>query len=135
MRATPGISCAPIRRAKVLFGSKKFMSSEHEQNNSPARGSLRLAPNVEELEEHKRKIPRQFVNFTFYRARPDWRMLVDLEKQNCKRSFIECIDDFRRQLLIQSYSTIGLRTNADFMIWRIVTDLDPRQAMTSRLNR
>ena len=46
------------------------MSGEHDQNNNSTRGSLRLAPNVEELEEHKRKLPRQFVNFIFYRARP-----------------------------------------------------------------
>src|SRR5438128_2425047 len=112
------------------------MSSEHEQNNNnPARGSLRLAPNVEELEEHKRKLPRQFVNFTFYRARPEWRLLADEDKRNCKHSFIESVDDFRCQLLIQSYSTVGLRTNADFMIWRIGADLDPMQEMTTRLNQ
>ncbi len=111
------------------------MSSEHDQNNHSARGSLRLAPNVEELEEHKRKLPRQFVNFTFYRARPDWRLLDDNAKQDCKRSFIDCVEDFRKRLLIQSYSTIGLRTNADFMIWRIGTDLDPIQEMSAQLNQ
>ncbi len=111
------------------------MGSEHDQTNNSARGSLRLAPNVEELEEHKRKLPRQFVNFTFYRVRPDWRMLDDREKQGCKHAFIECVDDFRQRLLIQSYSTIGLRTSADFMIWRIGTELDPMQEMTARLNQ
>src|SRR5437764_5924620 len=128
------ISCAGIRRAKVLFGSEKFMSSEHEQNNSPARGSLRLAPNVDELEEHKRKLPRQFVNFIFYRARPEWRMLDDGEKSHCKQRFIDTVDDFRRDLLINTYSTVGWRTNADFMIWRIGYNLEPIQEMTSLLN-
>src|SRR5437867_1046770 len=110
------------------------MSTERDQNSN-TRGSLRLAPNVDELEEHKRKIPRQFVNFTFYRARQEWRMLAEDEKSEIKRSFIKSIDDFRRHLLIQSYSTIGLRTSADFMIWRIGTDLDPMQEMTTRLNQ
>ena len=112
------------------------MSSEgSDQNNNSTRGSLRLAPNVEELEEHKRKLPRQFVNFTFYRARPDWRLLGDAEKSDCKRNFISAIDDFRQSLFIHSYSTVGLRTSADFMIWRIGADLDPMQAMTARLNQ
>ena len=111
------------------------MSSEGDQNNNSTRGSLRLAPNVEELEEHKRKLPRQFVNFTFYRARPDWRLLNDAEKSDCKRNFISTVDDFRESLLIHSYSTVGLRTSADFMIWRIGADLDPMQAMTARLNQ
>ena len=57
------------------------MSIEREQTNNSTRGSLRLAPNVEDLEEHKRKLPRQFVNFTFYRARPEWRMLDDGDNQ------------------------------------------------------
>jgi len=111
------------------------MSSEHEQNYSPSRGSLRLAPNVDELEEHKRKLPRQFVNFTFYRARPEWRLLSENEKRDCKSGFIAAVDDFRSSLMIHSYSTVGLRTSADFLIWRIGTALDPMQEMTGRLNQ
>ena len=111
------------------------MSSENEPNNHPARGSLRLAPNVEELEEHKRKVPRQFVNFTFYRARPDWRLLSETEKRDCKRDFITTLDEFRSSLLIHTYSTVGLRTSSDFMIWRIGCELDPMQEMTARLNQ
>ncbi|HMG73586.1 MAG TPA: chlorite dismutase family protein [Pyrinomonadaceae bacterium] len=111
------------------------MTTERDQTNNSTRGSLRLAPNVEELEEHKSKLPRQFVNFTFYRARPEWRMLDDAEKGHCKQDFIKTFDDFRRQLLIHTYSTVGLRTNADFMIWRIGSELDPLQEMTGRLNQ
>src|SRR3989449_2089181 len=111
------------------------MTTERDQTNNSPRGSLRLAPNVEELEEHKSKLPRQFVNFTFYRARPEWRMLNEADKGQCKQGFIETIDDFRNQLLIHSYSTVGLRTNADFMIWRISPQLDPIQEMTGRLNQ
>ena len=109
------------------------MSSD--ANSTPTRGSLRLAPNVEEFEEHKRRVPRQFVNFTFYRARPEWRLLVADEKHDCKRDFITAVEDFRSQLLIHTYSTIGLRTSADFMIWRIGCELDPMQDMTARLNQ
>jgi len=111
------------------------MSSERDANNHPARGSLRLAPNVEEQEEHKRKVPRQFVNFTFYRARPEWRLLSESEKRDCKNGFIAAVDDFRPQLLIHTYSTVGLRISADFMIWRIGCELDPMQEMTVRLNQ
>lgn len=111
------------------------MSSEHEPNNHAARGSLRLAPNVEDFEEQKRKVPRQFVNFTFYRARPAWRLLTDSEKGDCKRDFIGCVNYFRSSLLIHTYSTVGLRTSADFMIWRIGCELDPMQDMTGRLNQ
>lgn len=110
------------------------MSSENDQPNNSTRGALRLAPNVEDLEEHKRKLPRQFVNFTFYSARSEWRMLSDDDKEACKKSFMQSVDGFREQLLIHTYSTVGLRSNADFMIWRIGSELDPMQEMSSRLN-
>jgi len=109
------------------------MATEKDQGNAP-RGSLRLAPNCIELEEQKTKLPRQFVNFTFYRARPEWRILSDTEKKQCREEFVDTVEEFRRQLLVHSYSTIGLRTNVDFMIWRIGYELDPIQEMTSRLN-
>ena len=110
------------------------MSSDNDQA-SAARGSLRLAPTHAEVEVEKAKLPRQFVNFTFYKARPDWRLLSDAEKQRCREEFVKTVDEFRSSLLIHSYSTIGLRTNVDFMIWRIGYDLEPIQEMTSRLNR
>jgi chlorite dismutase len=110
------------------------MSTENE-NSSATRGSLRLAPNCVEMEQQKAKLPRQFVNFTFYRARPEWRLLSADEKQKCTREFAATVDDFRKPLLIHTYSTVGLRTNVDFMIWRIGYELDPIQEMTSRLNQ
>jgi chlorite dismutase len=109
------------------------MGTDKDQGTA-TRGPLRLAPNCVELEEQKAKLPRQFVNFTFYHARPEWRMLDDGAKTQCKQEFVSTVEEFSRQLLIQTYSTIGLRTNVDFMIWRIGYELDPIQEMTSRLN-
>ncbi len=102
------------------------MSSDKE-SNSATRGSLRLAPAVEEVERAKAKLPRQFVNFTFYHARPEWRLLSNDDKQRCRDEFVKTVDDFRSSLLIHSYSTVGLRTNVDFMIWRIGYELEPIQ--------
>ena len=109
------------------------MSSDSDSGNA-IRGSLRLAPNFIELDEQKPKLRRQFVNFTFYRSRPEWRQLSDSDKRSCIDQFVKAVDDSRRQLMIHSYSTVGLRTNVDFMIWRIGYELEPLQEMTSRLN-
>ena len=110
------------------------MSSDKDPG-SAARGSLRLALTCSEVEEMKAKLPRQFVNFTFYHARPEWRLLSEADKQCCRGEFIKTVDQFRNTLLMHSYSTIGLRTNVDFMIWRIAYELEPFQAMTSQLNK
>src|SRR5262245_7582789 len=110
------------------------MSTDKEHGNV-VRGSLRLASQVAEEEEQQRpKLPRQFVNFTFYRARPEWRLLSSAEKLQCRQEFTDAVDKFRNRLLIHTYSTVGLRTNTDFMIWRIGYELEPFQEMTSNLN-
>ena len=109
------------------------MSTDRTPANPP-RGSLRLADKDERAEQPNRALPRQFVTFTFYRARPEWRLLDWREKEDGKREFLEAFEEFRGQLLLHSYSLTGLRTNADFMIWRIGYTLDPMQEMTARLN-
>lgn len=110
------------------------MSSDNDQVSN-ARSSLRLAPTCSEVEEQKAKLPRQFVNFTFYHARPEWRLLSAEQKQRCREEFVTTVDEFRSRLLIHSYSTVGLRTNVDFMIWRIGYELEPIQEMTARINQ
>lgn len=110
------------------------MSTEKE-NSSLTRGSLRLASQSTEAPDPKPSLPRQFVNFTFYRARPELRLLNDADKQRCKHEFVRTFDEYRSKLLIHTYSTIGLRTNVDFMVWRIGYELDPMQAMTASLNK
>ncbi|HKP72612.1 MAG TPA: chlorite dismutase family protein [Pyrinomonadaceae bacterium] len=110
------------------------MSTDKPQPNA-GRSSLRLADRDDRTEQPKPTLPRQFVTFTFYRARPEWRLLEEAERSRGKRELIEAVEDFRRELLIHTYSIAGLRSNADFMIWRIGYSLDPIQEMTARINR
>src|SRR4030095_4894165 len=100
--------------------------SNYKPNNPTMRGGLRLAETAQDddVVVHKPNIPRQFVNFSFYRARPEWLTLSDAEKERGKREFVESVDAFRRDLLIHTYSLAGLRPNVDFMIWRVGYDLD-----------
>jgi chlorite dismutase len=109
--------------------------STSEKEQTP-RGSLRLADRSErtEQEQPKAALPRQFVTFTFYRARPEWRVLDAETKERGKREFVDAVEQFRKELLIHSYSITGLRSNVDFMLWRIGYDLDPLQEMSARLN-
>jgi chlorite dismutase len=101
------------------------------------RGSLRLAERGEQVVEEipRQTLPRQFVNFTFYSVRPEWRQLAEAEREASKREFAEAVEGFRGELLLNTYSITGLRANADLMIWRIGYSLDPVQDMTARINR
>src|SRR3954451_25176502 len=112
------------------------MSTDTEHSNL-ARGSLRLAShNAEEEEEDpKPKLPRKFVTFTFYRARPEWRLLSEADRERCRDAFAVAVDTFRSRLMVHTYSTVGLRPNTDFMIWRIGYELEPFQEMPAVLNK
>src|SRR5215213_6180973 len=110
------------------------MSTSEEEDSNQTYGSLRLAPAADETPQPKPKLPRQFVSFTFYRARPEWRILDEGVKEEARREFARAVEEFRRELLIHTYSLVGLRTNAEFMTWRIASHLDPIQEMTARLN-
>jgi chlorite dismutase len=111
------------------------MSSNEEDGKNSTYGSLRLAPTADETIRPKPLLPRQFVSFTFYRARPEWRMLDESAKEKARQEIIDAVEEFRRDLLIHTYSLVGLRTNAEFMIWRIGYQLEPIQDLTARLNQ
>lgn len=113
------------------------MSTSETDSTTGARGSLRLADKPARVEdvEQRPSLPRQFVTFTFYRARPEWRALDEKKKEEYRREFVETVEEFRKGMLIHTYSITGLRSSVDFMIWRIGYSLEPFQEMTSRLNR
>jgi chlorite dismutase len=114
------------------------MSTETE-NSGGGRHSLRLAdkaaPREETEQTDKAKLPRQFVTFAFYKARPEWRMLDERARQDAKLEFVDMFESSRRDLMMHTYSIVGLRSNVDFMIWRIGYTLDPFQDMSARMNR
>jgi chlorite dismutase len=102
------------------------------------RSTLRLASKPDEHQQQQQRqhlpISRQFVNFTFYRVRPEWRMLDRDVKERGRQEFAKVVEGFNRDLLLNTYSLVGLRTNAELMIWRIGYSLDPMQDMTARIN-
>ncbi len=114
------------------------MSTEHEPQ-ATGRHTLRLADKSDKSEQpeqpEKAQIARQFVTFAFYKARPEWRMLDAQSKLEARREFVEVFDTYRRDLLMHTYSIVGLRSNEDFMVWRIGYSLDPFQEMSARLNQ
>jgi len=115
------------------------MSTEQEQQGA-GRPALRLADKApreqgQTEQTEKAPMPRQFVTFTFYKARPEWRLLDERVREESKREYAAAFDAYRGQMLLHTYSIVGLRSNVDFMVWRIGYGLDPFQEMSARLNR
>ncbi|HEX8566907.1 MAG TPA: chlorite dismutase family protein, partial [Pyrinomonadaceae bacterium] len=112
------------------------MSLEEIKKNEPA-AVLRFGSKRQQHTENAPQIKRQFVNFTFYKARPEWLSLDEAAKQNAITEFAAVCEEAHAKagLIIHSYSLAGLRRNADFMIWRIGYDLDSFQEMTVNLKK
>ena len=78
-------------------------------------------------------LPAQYVNYVFFKVDPLWRRLPDDEQEIGKRKFLEAVDENSGEMLLRSFSLMGLRSDADFMLWRIGYDLDALEKMTSAL--
>lgn len=82
---------------------------------------------------HSSEAPRQYVNFAFYRLDPAWRRLPHHEREVGKKDFKSVVEEFTSEMIILPYTLVGIRADADLMLWRIATDLDLFQRMTTKL--
>ncbi|MEP6925759.1 MAG: chlorite dismutase family protein [Pyrinomonadaceae bacterium] len=94
--------------------------------------TLRLVTHNKEVEDPQ-PVRRQFVNFAFYRLLPSWKTLGEREREQGKAEFKAVCDKFEKEMLLTTYSLVGLRKNVDLMLWRIGYDLDAFQDMTEKL--
>jgi chlorite dismutase len=80
-------------------------------------------------------VQRQYVNFSFYKLDPAFRRLGDHEKIQARSEFLKA---FQQQpqagMICLTYSTAGLRGDADFLLWRISQSTDAFQQHTQLIN-
>lgn len=78
---------------------------------------------------------RQFVNYAFYKLDPAWRRL-SLDQRECsKRELIEAIDRSSTDVLVRSYSLVGIRGDVDLMLWRVTEAVERLHDFSAALNR
>src|SRR5687768_13241677 len=67
---------------------------------------------------------RQFLNYSFYRLDPVFRRLPAGEQRAAGTEFIELVRKWESSddMILRTYSLVGLRADADFMLWRIAFD-------------
>src|SRR3990172_3253971 len=74
---------------------------------------------------------RQVVKFTFFRVDPAWRRLAAEERERAKSELCAAVESFGDRLLIRSYSLVGMRGDADFLLWQIGDRLEDAQELTT----
>ena len=77
--------------------------------------------------------PRDFVKYTFFHLRPEWRRLPRSERDVGKARFASVLETPPEGVLLRTYSLTGLKADAEMMVWSIATELAPIQELHARL--
>ncbi len=85
----------------------------------------------------EKKMPRQFVNFSFFKLDPAFRRLPQEEIDKGKKEFMEVLEEYdnRNDMILLSYTTMGIRADAEIMFWRVSYRLENFQEMTTKMYR
>jgi chlorite dismutase len=67
---------------------------------------------------------RHFVKYTFLKVDPAWRRLPDEQRAADKLEFLAACEDFATDHLLQAFSLVGIRGDADLMISTEAENLD-----------
>lgn len=78
---------------------------------------------------------RQIVKFSFYRIDPAWRRLPVAEREAGKEALCQTVQSFGGRLRVRSYSLMGLRGDADFLLWQIAERIDDIRSLATAIMR
>lgn len=76
---------------------------------------------------------RQVVKFSFYKVDPAWRRLSAAEREAGKEQLCQAVEAFGQRLLIRSYSLVGMRGDADLLLWQIGDRLEDIQELATAI--
>src|SRR3954464_12121643 len=74
----------------------------------------------------------QFIQYLFFKTDPLWRRLSEEERTQGKKEFGQVVDG-TAAVRTFAYSTLGLKVDADLMLWRTAESLDVLQDMLGQL--
>ncbi len=80
-------------------------------------------------------VQRQFVSFAFYRLDRAFRRLGRDEKNAARKELLSVISAGRQGMMCLTYSTVGLKADTDFVLWRIGMTTDDFQAHAAAINQ
>jgi chlorite dismutase len=81
------------------------------------------------------ELRRQFVTWTMYKLDPTIRRLPEEDKAAIRSEFAQAVDAKTDEYIQLTYSTVGLKTDTDFIVWRIAFESDVLQQREAALNK
>ncbi len=112
-------------------------TAPHAPPPGPVRGpTVDLDPSGQVTRREPDRATHQFLNYAFFKLDPAFRRLSRDERGAAVQELISLVREWeaRDDIIIRTYSVVGLRADCDFMIWRIANDLANFQAMQAALN-
>ena len=74
---------------------------------------------------------RVFFNFSFFRIDPKWRWMADLAKEESAKEIEQVIRNSK--IKCRTYSTLGIRDDAEFLLWFASESLEEIQGLISKI--
>lgn len=75
--------------------------------------------------------PRHFVNYTLYRVDPAWRRLPHEVREEHKKELAAHFEEWSERMMVRTFTMMGVRADADVLVWRATPDFDLLQQMTT----
>ena len=60
----------------------------------------------------------------FYKLSSNWYELSKNKRKNISQKLFNILEDYEKKLILNLYSTLGIRAECDFMIWRVSEKLE-----------
>lgn len=78
---------------------------------------------------------RQFVSYTFFKVRSEWRRLPEEERRRGRAEFAAVVDEYRPLIFLKTYTVVGTRADSDLMLWAAAHELEVFTRLLGDLNQ
>jgi chlorite dismutase len=76
----------------------------------------------------------QYAAYTLFRVDPAWRRLPVEERAAGKEAFAEVVEAWSDRIGLNAYSLVGVRPEADFLLWKLTDRYDDLRELGTELN-
>jgi len=111
------------------------VSRARQEREGAAMAARQTERQTQAADNGDKAVRRQFVNFSFYKLDPAFRRQPKEVRDQAKKEFIDLLQEYDEagDVIMITYTLMGVRSDAEFMIWRISYEMENFQKMSTRM--